>query len=62
MAELVKDQLSLQNIFVLTKEIAQQAPSYQVYFNQEAFQQVLPEYILWLELSLIERLRPSVSG
>lgn len=62
MAELVKDQLSLQNIFVLTKEIAQQAPSYQVYFNQEDFQQVLPEEILWLELSLMERLRASANA
>lgn len=62
MAELIKDQLSLKNIFILTKEISQQAPSYQIYFDQEAFQQVLPEEILWFELSLMERLRAAANA
>lgn len=62
MAELIKDQLSLENIYLLTEEISQQAPAYKVHFNQGALQQVLPKEAQWLDLSLMERLRAAAKA
>lgn len=62
MAELIKDQLLLENIHFLTEETSQQAPAYKVHFDQGTLQQVLPEEAQWLDLSLMERLRAAAKA
>jgi hypothetical protein len=63
MAELFKEQLSLEKISTLASSIAEQVPNYGIEFDQQKFQQKLSDYCLeqgeqdWQLLSLMQRLR-----
>lgn len=63
MAELFKEQLSLEKITALAASIAEQVPNYGIQFDQQSFQQKLADYCIeqgeqeWQLLSLMQRLR-----
>jgi 3-methyladenine DNA glycosylase AlkC len=68
MAELFKDNLSLEKISALGSSIAEQGAQYDIGFDDDSFQQKLAEYCLeqgeeqWHELSLMQRLRAAAQA
>lgn len=62
MAELLKDQLSLNKIISLAQAVSRQVCDEQSVFNIDSFQQVLPAASLWQELTLMERVRSAAQA
>lgn len=62
MAELLKDQLSLNKINRLAQAVSRQACDEHSVFNIDSFQQALPAASLWQELTLMKRLRSAAQA